>query len=157
MYLFAKLNKDSQEFVTRLTNSGTSRKKLVSYCIGKAIADELPMCAQAQTDIRQFFRLTLEMNVSRTLSAINELIVIDPLVVIEYVRNIYIWRYRIAFDPPMAMCSNKDTVTADFLSFSQYVDRDTIATTEEDFFTAMRVYNSARSLYRDLRSTEVPA
>lgn len=150
MYTITKLTKPSQDFVTQLINSGNSRQRLVSFAIAKAIADSLPMTAEAQNDPRQTFRLTLEIGVTTTLSKLNELVIVDSAAIIEYVRNLYIWRYRVAFDPMMVITTDANKAIAEFFSISSHIDQTTLEDLVNNSGLAMQTYNKMRTLYKEL-------
>jgi len=150
MYTITKLTKPSQDFVTQLINSGSSRQRLVSFSIAKAIADSLPMTAEAQNDPRQTFRLTLEIGVTTILSKLNELVIVDTAAIIEYVRNLYIWRYRVAFDPMMVIVTDSSKAVAEFFSVSSHIDQTTLDDLANNSNLAMSTYNKMRALYKEL-------
>ena len=150
MYHFSKLSSENRDFITQVNNSGNGRHLLTSLAIAKAIADSLPMIGSKQDDIKHTYRLTHEMNTAGIISRINEMMLVDCDVISELVRNLYIWRYRVAFDPVVVICTSAETAIEDFFSTQQFVDRNTLAELKKDPAVAMRFYNNTRRLVAEL-------
>ena len=142
MTQLASFSKYNRDFLLSLANSGTSRQKLTAVCLGKAIADQLPLVTTELEDLAQYFRTVHQVNVSMTIAKLNELVIIDTAAVMQYVSNFYQWRYRIAHRPPVVLCMDQNTAVEDFLGINLCVDRDALCTINQNHIEAMKLYNS---------------
>lgn len=154
-----KLCASSMAFTTWLTNSGIGRNKLTSICIGKAIADNLQMSSSVIEDIDSFYRTTLKLDVMSLVSAINELTLIDTESVLNYAASFYAWRYRAAYSSRVIICTSQDTAIEDFFGINISIDAVSLGEIRRDPATAMRVYNSATLVIKEMLTpdTEAPS
>lgn len=150
-----KLCTSSMSFTTWLTNSGIGRNKLTSLCIGKAIADNMQMSSSMVTDIESFYRTTLKLDIMRLVSTINELTLVDTEAVLNYVASFYTWRYRAAYSPRVIICSSQDTAIEDFFGINISIDAASLAEIRKDPATAMRVYNSAIVMIKEILAPDI--
>jgi hypothetical protein len=151
MLSITNLTETSRNFILSLANSGNSRSKIVTMCLAKAIADQLPITTAQEGDIKSMYRNLFEIEVMKQISDINELCIIDTESIKLYVRAFYVWRYRIAFDPYVALCTNQDTAIVDFFGIKEALDVDAIDVLKNDPIGATKYYNGFMSFLREIK------
>lgn len=152
MFSVTTLEPTAREFVTgALINSGRSRSKLVTICLGKALADRLDVCDMSpDEDIKIHFRRDHELEVMNFVSTINELAVIDVDNVITYAREFYLWRAMISRGGDIVLCTDPRQLVLNMFSIDHVLDPDALALMEADHIGVMKYYNGFKKLLEEL-------
>lgn len=152
MSTFLELDKAQRDFITGLNSRAISRERLTSLCLGKALADELPLPAQALKDAASTYRLEHSIAVRSILANVNEMVLLDLPTCAYYVERFYLWRYSVAYAPALSLSMDEDDVIADFVGLVYYVDKESLDTLKANRVQAAALYNGARPLFRALLS-----
>lgn len=147
MVNLSSLPSQCQDIIVQLANNGTSRNIHTTIAISKAIADHIHLPTSKVTDAMHFYNNAIAMNVYAVISKINELVVIDCDSIKEYVCKMYLWRYRIAFDPPAnILMADPETVIDDLFGFNLLFDKSMACQLKDNPSHVMRVYNRFRGV-----------
>ena len=152
MSTFLELDKAQRDFITGLNSRAISRERLTSLCLGKALADELPLPAQALKDAASTYRLEHSIAVRSILANVNEMVLLDLPTCAYYVERFYLWRYSVAYAPALSLSMDEDDAIADFVGLVYYVDKESLDTLKANRVQAAALYNGARPLFRALLS-----
>jgi hypothetical protein len=148
-YLFTRLTPASMEFVNFLNNGHRSRTHVSSFAIAKACCDTLPIPVTPVEYITGYFKSMHYIAIRDLVSSINELVVLDHELVMEYINRLYEFKYNTvhACNDMAPMTTNQ---LADVFGISIYFDKDTIDLISGNSALIAKTYNSTRVLITDI-------
>jgi len=96
--MILSLNSDSNKFLVDIGSTGKSKTKAVTLGLARAIAYSLTLPPAEVSDIHEFYKTEMNMDVIRTVGRINEVCLLDIQAVMKEVEAFFIFRYQSAFD-----------------------------------------------------------
>lgn len=122
MFAITKLGPQSQGFVTELSSLNASRSMVSTLALARALTLCSNLPSTPVDDVDGFFRTHIQVELEATLNTINELMVVDVKVVMDYALKFYKVRYNAAHPQCSVFSFCCDTAIQDFFSISRSVD-----------------------------------
>lgn len=149
MILLTSLPQNLRDFVISVSNSGITRNPLLAICAAKAIADNIPITNRLNEDISLYFNRMLSLQAMKTISNINEYIIMDTNKVHSLAKSFYIYRYKIAVNPFPVLLS-EDTAIYDFFGITSVLSIEELELIKADRIKAMSYYNNLLAIVIEL-------
>jgi hypothetical protein len=128
LFSITKLSKQSQDFVSTMTQGGKSRAMQTSLALAKVLSTNLQLPSAPVEDITQYFRTQCQIDVESTLNVINEIMLVDAKTTADLVRKFYSLRYCTAHPSCHVFAFAKDSAVEDFFGISREFDKASIET-----------------------------
>lgn len=150
MYSITCLKPETQEFLNYLTIGQRPRSLIASIAIAKALSNTLAVPSGQVDNLEMYFRTTCLIDVQAKLSNLNELVLVDAVNIIEYVKKFYMARY-LTLNPPRTVCCLKsDTAVEDFLGLSVALDFASLEVVKEAPLEATKIHNGAVYFFEEI-------
>lgn len=156
MFQISKLSASSQELVTELTTSMKSRSPVTALAIARVLAYKALMPSSGVEDIVTFYRTTCQLDLEQTVNAINEIMVVDTKLVMEYCQKFYMLRYSFMCPQKAIFAFNAETAVEDFFGISRHFDRETLDLIRQNNADLMRYHAKFTSLMDELNGAPEP-
>lgn len=150
MYAITKLGPNSQAFLAEMSSLNLSRSTQSSIALAKVLTFCTAIPTSAVEDIEAFFRTHVQLEIEKTISAVNELMVLDVKAVQAYCLMFYKQRYQAAHPTCHVFSFNKETAVEDFFGISRVVDTATVACIKEDPTTLASRINKFKVMVEEL-------
>lgn len=151
MFSITKLRADSQAFLAEMSNSNQSRTQVSSIALAKVLTFSSTIPTTAVEDIEAFFRTHVQLEIEELINCINELMVLDVKLVLEYCLAFYKVRYQAAHPTYYVFSFNKETAVEDFFGISRIVSSATIALIKENPSIIATRINKFKAMIVDLK------
>lgn len=141
------LPEQQRGFVNDLASSGRGRNNQLSMAIAKAVSDKQLMPSSPVDELDSYYIATVMLPVSKVISDINELVIIDTANVERYARLFYKARYRMLYPVGYIMdSSDGHNAKLNFLGVGTILTHDMMSCLNEDFPLVIAVYNGVSKL-----------
>lgn len=150
MFAITKLGPQSQSFVTEMASLNASRNMVSTLALARALTLCSNLPSTPVEDIDAFFRTHVQPELEVTLSAVNELMVVDVKAVAEYAFKFYKVRYSAAHPQCNVFSFACDTAVEDFFNISRSVDAAAISVIRCEASTISVRLNKFVKLIEDL-------
>lgn len=144
--LVGKLTSGQQDELSYLNANGRNKSYLTSIAVGRILANRLPIPTGTVENFEHFYRTTYQIEVTRNISKINEVLLLDVETVQTYVLKFFKLRYVMMNPACNVYCVNPDTALQDFLGISQQLDSVTVQEIRSNPKELMKVNNFVNSL-----------
>lgn len=152
--IFWSFSKEVQNHILYFSNEGRGKSATTTIAVGRAIANRLSLPSGEVENIDQYFRSFLEIDALRQISRLNELFLLEPQEVLEFVAKFYKVRYSVLFPRKNVYCVNSVTALQDFIGVSQYLDQATVEVVQKNPTEVMRVNNAIQAILNDPEFTK---
>lgn len=149
MLSMTKLSKESQELVSKLAAEG-SKTLLASLAIAKVIAYGLDLPSSKVESVNQYFNVTHKIKASEIVFTINEIIILDTNIIIDYIIKFYNYRYDHLYPNNVVIAVNPNTGIIDFFNISKYFDNATLEVIATNPSKLTMYCNKMRNLITEL-------
>lgn len=157
MFAITKLCQDSQVFVTELSTMSIGRSNVSALALAKVLTNcvNLPSSALANTaDVLEFYNTHVRLDIEKKVSAINEIVLLNVPVVLDFCQKFYTQRYYAAHPPCNVMSFRKATAVEDFFGVSRSFDEVTLEIVKSEPSTLTYRCNKFNTLVNDLFKPE---
>ncbi len=144
--LLGKLNSGQQDDLSYLNANGRNKSYLTSIVLGRLLATTLPLPSGIVENFDHFYRTTYQIDITRNISKINEVLLVDAESVQTYVLKFFKLRYVMMNPSSHVYCVNPETALQDFLGISQQLDSVTVQEIKANPKELMRVNSILRAI-----------
>jgi hypothetical protein len=146
-----KFSQENQSFINYVLNSGIGRSKLVSLCLGKAIADTYTVNT-GDVDFMAYFNVTYKTDASILLSDINETFLINIDDTLRYTEKFTAIRYDILCPRDYIMTS-KANALIDFFGLSYNLSADEALFIQENWIDINNLLKGFVKLIKEIKNS----
>lgn len=154
MFSFAKLKSDAQSFVTQVSSTGRSRRKVAAIALARMVASQFTIPSSPVGNIEQEYRNVCQIKAERDISSVNEVVPIDLPYALDICRAYYIFRYRNAHPTENVFSFRPDMMIEDFFDISRVFSEETLSVIKADGVDLAYFANGFRKVLCDLREAE---
>lgn len=144
--LVGKLSSGQQDELSYLNANGRNKSYLTSIAVGRILANRLPLPSSMVENFEHFYRTTYQIEVTRNISKINEILLLDVETVQTYVLKFFKLRYVLMNPANNVYCVNPETALQDFLGISQQLDSVTVQEIKSSPKELMKINNFINSI-----------
>ena len=152
MYQLSNLCADAQRFVSYLAYGDRTRSLLTSIAIAKTLSNVANLPSSPVEDIEAFYKANVLIPLRAKLSALNELVVVNCDVILDYARRFYMVRYCNAFPSRKVYCMNSDTALEDFMGLTIALDAGAIEAIRANPVELTKLHNSLTDLFEEMEA-----
>ena len=149
-FQLARLGSEQRDFLLSITQSGESRKTLVSVAIAKLITDKLALPGTETNNPVLYFNNQFGVEIYNALSNLNEVAPINVDEIRDLAAKLYVTRHNVAFPQATCYVRGNDSAVADFFRISRTIDDATLKTIDEGGKRLMVIYNNYSEIVRTL-------
>lgn len=132
MFAITKLGPMSQAFIAEMSMNNKSRSAQSSLALAKALTFCAALPSSPVDDTVAFYRTHVQFDIECKLNGMNELLVLDVKVVLDYCLKFWQLRYQSAHPTCHVFSFNKESGVEDFFGISRVFDKATIAIVKDD-------------------------
>lgn len=144
--IVGKLTSGQQDELSYLNANGRNKSYMTSIAVGRVLANRLPLPSGLMENFEHFYRTTYQIEVTRNISRINELLLLDVETVQTYVLKFFKLRYVMMNPANNVYCVNPETALQDFLGISQQLDSVTVQEIKSSPKELMKINNFINSI-----------
>lgn len=141
-FQMARLGSEQRDFLLSITQSGESRKTLVSVAIAKLITDKLALPGTETNNPVLYFNNQFGVEIYNALSNLNEVAPINVDEIRDLAAKLYVTRHNVAFPQATCYVRSNDSAVADFFRISRTIDDATLKAIAEGGKRLMVIYNN---------------
>lgn len=141
-YQMTRLSPAHRDFLLTITQSGESRKTVVSIAIAKLITDKLALPGTESNNPVLHFNNQFGIEIYNSLSQLNEVAPINVDEIRDIAAKLYVARHNVAFPPVACYVRGNDTAIADFFRISRSIDNELLTVIAESGRRLMVIYNN---------------
>lgn len=149
MFVIARLNAKSINFVNYLNSSGLVGKDCFNFALAYVLSRELSLPTGQVDDIDQYFRMQHEKAVFSRLGVVNELVSLNDEVIRAYCRAFYNLRYNAAYPNAIPLALREGCGVADFFGISAFFPKDVLCSLDKRPEDVTRLVNGFTGLMED--------
>lgn len=151
----AILSNESRNFIIELSQSGKSHTRLVSLIIGKALSTRYPIPISEIKDMEGYLGMNVMIEANTLVSKLNEYVRVDIDDCINYMKNLYLFRYYTLTHTGPVYCLDDSKVIQDFFGLTQFVDNESLSMLTGNSVFVSKIHNGAIKFFADVSSKEV--
>lgn len=152
MFQLSNLGADAQRFVSYLAYGDRTRSLLSSLAIAKTLSNTANLPSSPVEDIEAFYKANIVLPLQTKLSALNELVLVNCDVILDYARRFYMVRYKNAFPGSKIYCMSSDTALEDFMGMTIALDKNAIEVIRDNPVEMTKLHNSLTDLLAEMES-----
>lgn len=154
MFSITKLGQVSQAFVAEMSMNNKSRSLQSSLALAKVLTFNATLPSSPVGDAVSFYRTHVQLEAETKVNSINEIMVLDVKVVMDFCMKLYMLRYQSAHPSCHVFSFNKETAVEDFFGISRAVDPATITVIKGDPATLAGYVNKYKTMTDELFTEE---
>ena len=131
MFLFTKLDKDAQKFISTMPSMGSTRGLGVSIAIARVLSNGASVPSSPVDDISSYYNQNVDASIYNNACTINELLVIDLEKVRTLAKQFYILRYAFLY-PKEVYALSADNTVEDFFGLSRHLGNEVFESIKND-------------------------
>ena len=156
MFLFTRLDKEAQRFVSSLPSMGNSRGIGVSVAIAKVLSNQAPLPSAKVDDPAAFYNQNAAIEANSKACDLNELMIVDVDKIRELTKQFYCLRYHTLF-PKEIIAISEDTPVEDFFGITRELGNEVLESIKKDRVLIMQVQMNVTSILNQIADINKPA
>lgn len=147
--LLLKLTTELNEFIYKMIVKG-GKKEIITVCAAKAIADSIDLSMVKVSNYGEHYTLSYRAEVERSIYDLNELVVVDVKTMNRLVYDFYLYRARIAFDPPLCAMFKPENAIEEFMGVTGIINAKDLCVINENVGDTCYYYNMFRKFFNHI-------
>lgn len=152
MFLFTKLDKDAQKFISTMPSMGSTRGLGVSIAIARVLSNGASVPSSPVDDISSYYNQNVDTQVYSKACDINELLIIDLEKVRSLTKQFYTLRYNSLY-PKEVYALSADNAVEDFFGLSRHLGNEVFESIKNDRTLVLYVQINIISVLKQIDST----